>query len=129
MQKAISDCLDAKADVPAAFSRGDIGIIDLKYGDSKKGMAHIVSRRDAYAKSQPGAMNGKELISHLPEVLVRGAVKEDSSKGGHTMKTIELGAFRAILTKDHESSGNHWLLSAYDVSDEGRGYRKERGGK
>ncbi|CRF40930.1 hypothetical protein [Helicobacter ailurogastricus] len=48
-----------------AFYREDLGYIDLVWGDSKKGLAHILERRTA----QHGEPQSLEFIHNLPRIL------------------------------------------------------------
>ena len=122
---AFEKCLSEQVDVPAAFHRSDIGDIDLRWGKTNKGLQHMVARRDAFAKAHPGAPDGKAIIAKMPETIIKGKVTEVTHSGGHPNIVIEHDGYRAIITRDREG-GNHWFISGYDISDEGRGYRAKR---
>ena len=84
----------------------------------------MVERRDGFAKGHPGALDGRQTLEKIAETTVRGEITEVTRKSGHNTVVIEHEGFRALLTQDDEG-GNHWILSGYEISDEGRGYRKK----
>ncbi|MBR1608020.1 MAG: DUF935 family protein [Kiritimatiellae bacterium] len=120
---AFEKCIADQADVTDAFSRGDIGSIDLRWGDSKKGICHLKARRDAYAAKHPGEPDGAATLARMPETIIKGTVEEVYSKSGHTSIFLVHDGFKAVLTRDREG-GNHWLLSGYKIDEGARGYRK-----
>ena len=125
---AFEACLAKHVDVPAAFHRSDLGDIDLRWGKSGnhgKGLAHFIERRDALAKARPGQMDGRAVLAKMPETIIKGKVTQVTHSGGHPNIVIEHSGYRAIITRDQEG-GNHWFLSGYEISNEGRGYRAKR---
>lgn len=123
---ALAKCLQSQEDVRDAFHRGDIGNIDVRWEKERKGLRHLGERRNGYAKSHPGAPDGRQTLEKIAETVVRGEITEVSRKSGHNTVAIEHEGFRALLTQDDEG-GNHWMLSGYEISDEARGYRKKVG--
>ena len=122
---AFEKCLNEQVDVPNAFHRSDIGDIDLRWGKTNKGLKHMIERRDAFAASHPGALDGRAVLSRMPETIIKGTVTEVTQSGGHPHIVIEREGFRAIITRDREG-GNHWFISGYEISAEGRGYRAKK---
>jgi len=125
---AFESCLKEQKDIPNAFHRSDLGDIDLRWGKAGKhgkGLAHFIERRDSLARARPGQMDGRAVLSKMPETIIKGKITEVRQSGGHPSITIEHGGFRAIITRDHEG-GNHWFLSGYEINDEGRGYRAKK---
>ena len=122
---AFEKCLNEQVDVPNAFHRSDIGDIDLRWGKTNKGIRHMIERRDAFAASHPGALDGRAVLSRMPETIIKGTVTEVTQSGGHPHIVIEREGFRAIITRDREG-GNHWFISGYEISEEGRGYRAQK---
>ena len=122
---AFEKCLNEQVDVPNAFHRSDIGDIDLRWGKTNKGLRHMIERRDAFAASHPGSLDGRAVLSRMPETIIKGTVTEVTQSGGHPHIVIEREGFRAIITRDREG-GNHWFISGYEISEEGRGYRAKK---
>lgn len=122
---AFEKCLNEQIDVPNAFHRSDIGDIDLRWGKTNKGLKHMIERRDAFAASHPGALDGRAVLSRMPETIIKGTVTEVTQSGGHPHIVIERDGFRAIITRDREG-GNHWFISGYEISEAGRGYRAKK---
>ena len=110
-KKAIIKCLEEKRDIPNAVSRGDIGTISLRYGESKSGLAHIQDR--------------KETLSHLAETLVRGTAGNPYQQG--QKMNLTYGKYTAVLALTN-APGNadrpkNWVLTAFNPGD------KKEGGK
>ncbi len=64
--QAVAKLLQEKrGQVAGAFYREDLGYIDLVWGDSKKGLAHILERRT----QQYGEQQALEFIHNLPRML------------------------------------------------------------
>ncbi|WP_459177972.1 putative barnase/colicin E5 family endoribonuclease, partial [Helicobacter bizzozeronii] len=64
--QAVAKLLQEKrGQVAGAFYREDLGYIDLVWGDSKKGLAHILERRT----QQYGEQQALEFIHNLPRIL------------------------------------------------------------
>ncbi|WP_435369590.1 hypothetical protein [Helicobacter bizzozeronii] len=64
--QAVAKLLQEKrGQVAGAFFREDLGYIDLVWGDSKKGLAHILERRT----QQYGEQQALEFIHNLPRIL------------------------------------------------------------
>jgi hypothetical protein len=122
---AFSKCLETHQDVANAFSRGDIGNIDVRWGAKGGGLRHLVERRDGYAAAHPGEMDGRQTLGRMAETIVKGEVTEVTLKAGHSNVAIEHEGFKALLTRDKEG-GNHWVLSGYEISEKGRGYRVKK---
>ena len=122
---AFEKCLNEQIDVPNAFHRSDIGDIDLRWGKTNKGLKHMIERRDAFAASHPGALDGRAVLSRMPETIIKGTVTEVTQSGGHPHIVIERDGFRTIITRDREG-GNHWFISGYEISEAGRGYRAKK---
>ena len=127
-KKAVETALATKADVHGAISRGDVGIIDLKWGNDRMGLQHIIKRRDDYVSAHPaaGATGGAEMVRKLPEVLIRGTVSP-SRVSTSTDKIVRHGPYLAVLAQT-EKKGNRWVLTGYEVDADAAGYRQKKGG-
>lgn len=115
-KRAIETALQNEQDVYGAVSRGDIGTIDLVWGNEKKGLKHIVIQRDAYKARHPEAMGGKEMLHQLPDVLVRGRVVRDGEK----MVQIDHGRYRAALVRSDSTvpGARNWVVTAFRREDD-----------
>lgn len=121
--EAIEKVLSTKKDVPNAMHRGDIGGIDFVWGDDKKGIQHIIKRRDEDKAAGIGSIGGKEMVRKLPEVIARG---ENKSKPNANRMTLDYGKFKVVLgNEDFERSPHKWVLTCYEVIPN---YRKKKSG-
>jgi len=104
-KKAIERCLAEKCDVPNALSRGDVGMISLRYGDEKSGLAHFKDRADA--------------LQHLSETLVRGKAGNPYQQGQKL--NITHGGYVATLaltnSPEHSDYPKNWVLTSFGPED------------
>lgn len=104
-KKAIERCLAEKVDVLNAVSRGDVGLISLRYGDEKSGLAHFKDRADA--------------VQHLSETLVRGKAGTPYQQGQKL--NIEHAGYVAALaltnSPDHSDYPKNWVLTSFGPKD------------
>ena len=124
---AIKKCLETQKDIYDAFSRGDLGLIDIRWGNEKMGLCHIIKRRDDFAQNHPGALTGLDIAQKLPEVIIHGKIEHSERFKGRD-KVVRYGDFLAILTLDKAKSKhkNHWILSGYQIDNEAAGYRTKK---
>ena len=124
---AIKKCLETQKDIYDAFSRGDLGLIDIRWGNEKMGLCHIIKRRDDFAQNHPGALTGLDIAQKLPEVIIHGKIEHSERFKGRD-KVVRYGDFLAILTLDKAKSKhkNHWVLSGYKIDNEAAGYRTKK---
>lgn len=82
--------------VKGAFYKEGLGDIDLVWGDSKMGLAHILEKHP-------------EVIEKIPEIIEKGITDENSGA-----KRIEYNNARVGLSKGWFNKGeNHWVVTAY----------------
>ena len=111
-KKAIARCLADGVDVPNAVSRGDIGFISLRYGDSKGGLDHFKDRKDA--------------VEHLAQTLVQGKAGKPYQQGQKLNLTH--GSYVATLAlTDDPANGDrpkNWVLTSFGPNDKKEGADK-----
>ena len=104
-KKAIERCLAEKCDIPNALSRGDVGMISLRYGDEKSGLAHFKDRADT--------------LKHLSETLVRGKAGNPYQQGQKL--NITHGGYVATLaltnSPEHSDYPKNWVLTSFGPED------------
>ncbi len=117
-EQAMRTALDEKTDVLNAMEHPDLGPIDFRYGDKKRGIAHLILRRDGY-HAKHGGETGEQIALRMPRIIAHGTVTIEGNEA-----VIEHEGYRAILTKgwDGQKQTNRWLLNGYDV-DEKKGRR------
>lgn len=111
-RKAMNKALLDKADVNRAMWRSDLGWIDFPWGDAKKGVAHILERR----QSQDGLTERaatKLLTEDLVDVIASGTTIRRTDIERASRLVIRKGAVEAILTRNNSTNG--WLLSGYEI--------------
>ena len=98
-----------------AFYRDDLGNIDLVWGDSLKGLKHILEKHgDEFAKFD-GTTQGEKIANGISEIIIKGEVLDDNG-----IKTILLKNgiehYRIGLSKGFKGDGvNLWIITSYKV--------------
>lgn len=106
-QAAVDKLMQEKqGHVKGAFTRKDIGDIDLVWGDENMGLAHILKRR-----KEMGQNLGK-LLNSLGDIVEKGQLKESSS--GRFM--IEYKGKKAVVEPRLYNEKVNFVLTAYYMS-------------
>lgn len=92
--------------VKGAFTRKDIGDIDLVWGNESMGLAHIIKRR-----KEMGQNLGK-LLNSLSDIIEKGRLKDTSS--GRFM--IEYKGKKAVIEPKLYNEKVNFVLTAYYIS-------------
>lgn len=124
---AMSKALTAKADVKRAMYRTDLGWVDFVWGDSKKGLQHIIEgriRKDGVSYEQVARM----LVDEVTDVLASGSTARRQDYGKATRLAIQKNGVEAVLVQTKGTNG--WLLTGYrmrtEADDAGAGYDAHR---
>jgi len=109
-EKAIEFLLKNKRGfVPNAMYKRGIGNIDFVWGDSKKGLQHIIQRRNNEG------INGVEFIRQLPNNIRAGQIFK---KNGHIDRNYILNNKTETSVKSKWNDKNrNWIVSAYNRKD------------
>jgi hypothetical protein len=105
-----------------AMHRDDIGVIGFRWGrasfDRKKGKSHghgwakIIARAGEAARKTPGYPSAGEILSSIPETIMRGTVQKQKGR-----VTIQHGSNLVILSAAGRNPKNpHWLFHAYELT-------------
>lgn len=122
--KAAADLALTGTDVPGAIHVEGLGDIDFRWGDSRRGIRHIVERRDAYLKAYPGeGPTGAEVVKLIPQTLAMGQAEEKGVGRGRRVEVIHNGVMVVLSPTWDGKAANHWVLSAYDIDPKKAGYR------
>jgi len=122
-KKAVSLALETRQDVPNAILREDIGSIDLLWGNDKKGLQHIIKRRDKDKADGISKLSVERMVRKLPEVIMRGKAMHERNSN---KIQIEHGGIRAVIAKDHTVSGTqNWVFTGYEII---KDYHKKKSG-
>lgn len=90
--------------VKGAFTRSDIGSIDLIWGDENRGLCHIIKRREEQK------ININEFLSNLTEVIEKGQFVKTNDKGRYE---IFLDKKKAIIEPEITNGQLTFLLTAF----------------
>lgn len=109
-EKAIETLLqNQRGFVPNAIHKRGIGDIDFVWGDSKKGLQHIIQRRNNEG------INGVEFIRQLPNNIKMGRAFK---KKGHTDRNYILNNQTETSVKSNWNGKNrNWVVSSYNKKD------------
>lgn len=102
-------------DIPNAFKREDMDCpIDLKIGNKKKGLRHIIERR-----TEDGTLSiisEKELFEAIALAVIEGDIRKIREKDSSQALEVFKGETSAILIKEKEE--NAWMLTGWTISKE-----------
>lgn len=107
-----------KGQVAGAFYKEGLGDIDLVWGDSTFGLAHILERRTqdfikeglSEAEARAKAMN---FINSIPEIIEKGELSF-----GKNRAFIDFDNKRGLIALDYKGDGSKkWLITAYKEYD------------
>ncbi|MCI7710352.1 MAG: hypothetical protein MSL80_01625 [Helicobacter sp.] len=107
-----------KGQVAGAFYKEGLGDIDLVWGDSKMGLAHILERRtDDFIKQglskEEAEAKAKEFVKEIPQIIENGEVVENAGVKTIILKDKNI-EHRVGLSKGFNGKGeNEWILTAY----------------
>ena len=107
--------IENQADVKNAFVRGDVDApIDIVYGNSKMGIAHILQRRaeDGTLK----VMTERELLEDLANTVANGLLEKKTLVGESWRTRVVLGESSVLLQKN--KGENAWILTGWNLSKE-----------
>ena len=114
-KEAVLKLLEEKrGQVSGAFYKEGLGEIDLVWGDSKKGLNHILERRKEDFIKQGLDENealGKalEFVKKIPQIIEQGEVKI-----GEKRAFLETGESKAVIALDFNEANKKWILTAYN---------------
>ncbi|WP_369607898.1 putative barnase/colicin E5 family endoribonuclease, partial [Helicobacter trogontum] len=118
-ESAIAKLLaERQGQVAGAFHKEGLGDIDLVWGDSKKGLAHILERRtDDFIKQglskEEAEAKAKEFVKEIPQIIENGEVVENAGVKTIILKDKNI-EHRVGLSKGFNGKGeNEWILTAY----------------
>lgn len=111
MQKAI----DESKDIPNAFKRDDMNSpIDLRAGNQKSGLIHIVEQRTK--DGTLSIISQKELFEAIALTILSGNLEVQAETKGNQRIKITKNDSCAVLAKN--SNENAWILTGWAISNE-----------
>ncbi|WP_260675334.1 PLxRFG domain-containing protein [Comamonas aquatica] len=111
-QQAMQQVLLDKADQHRAIFRNGLGWVDFTWGDSKRGVAHIIKRRmesDGMSLEDVQRM----LLDKVVETIAAGTEVRRTESGLATRLVLDHNGNEAVLVK--RKGANGWLLTAYEM--------------
>lgn len=103
---------EKKGQVVGAFTRADIGDIDVVWGNEKIGLQKIIAKH--LSDFEPFGAGEQGVIYGIGEIVDKGTLKENN--GVNTITYEKDGrSFRVGLTKGWNGKGeNQWIITAYE---------------
>lgn len=111
-RRAMQQVLLDKADQHRAMFRNGLGWVDFTWGDSKRGVAHIIKRRmesDGMSLENVQRM----LLDKVVETIAAGTEVRRTESGLATRLVLDHNGNEAVLVK--RKGANGWLLTAYEM--------------
>ncbi|EPN7177938.1 Eco57I restriction-modification methylase domain-containing protein [Campylobacter upsaliensis] len=117
-KEAIEKLLEEKrGQVKGAFYKEGLGEIDLVWGDSKKGLSHILERRkEDFIKQgldeNEALERALEFVKKIPQIIEQGEVKV-----GVNRAFVDTKDDRALIALDYKGKDKKWVITAYKMDD------------
>ena len=117
-KEAVLKLLEEKrGQVSGAFYKEGLGEIDIFWGDSKKGLNHILERRkEDFIKQgldENEALNkALGFVKKIPQIIEQGKVKK-----GKNRAFIDTKENRALIALDYKGKDRKWVITAYKMDD------------
>ena len=117
-ESAIAKLLaERQGQVAGAFHKEGLGDIDLVWGDSKMGLAHILERRmqdfieKGFSKAE-AEQKTLEFVKSLPDIIENGNIDKRIARA-----FLETQDSKAVIALDFNDKDNKWILTAYNKDD------------
>ncbi|EHA5008476.1 DEAD/DEAH box helicase family protein [Campylobacter upsaliensis] len=117
-KEAIEKLLEEqRGQVKGAFYKEGLGEIDLVWGDSKKGLSHILERRkEDFIKQgldeNEALERALEFVKKIPQIIEQGEVKV-----GVNRAFVDTKDDRALIALDYKAKDKKWVITAYKMDD------------
>ncbi|EAI8157757.1 hypothetical protein CS779_06190 [Campylobacter upsaliensis] len=117
-KEAVDKLLSEKrGQVRGAFYKEGLGEIDLVWGDSKKGLSHILERRkEDFIKQgldeNEALERALEFVKKIPQIIEQGEVKV-----GVNRAFVDTKDDRALIALDYKGKDKKWVITAYKMDD------------
>ncbi|EPH5975623.1 PBECR2 nuclease fold domain-containing protein, partial [Campylobacter upsaliensis] len=117
-KEAINKLLEEqRGQVAGAFYKEGLGEIDLVWGDSKKGLSHILERRkEDFIKQgldeNEALERALEFVKKIPQIIEQGEVKV-----GVNRAFVDTKDDRALIALDYKGKDKKWVITAYKMDD------------
>ncbi|EOV9223249.1 PBECR2 nuclease fold domain-containing protein, partial [Campylobacter upsaliensis] len=117
-KEAVDKLLNEKrGQVKGAFYKEGLGEIDLVWGDSKKGLSHILERRkEDFIKQgldeNEALERALEFVKKIPQIIEQGEVKV-----GVNRAFVDTKDDRALIALDYKAKDKKWVITAYKMDD------------
>ncbi len=95
---------EKRGHVKGAFTRQDIGDIDLVWGDEEKGLAHLIKRR-----TEDGNYPAQEVLNNLTDIIEKGTLSKN--KAGRY--EIWHKKFIASISPDYDGENIRWVITGF----------------
>ncbi|EAJ7102418.1 DUF3519 domain-containing protein [Campylobacter upsaliensis] len=108
---------EQRGQVKGAFYKEGLGEIDLVWGDSKKGLSHILERRkEDFIKQgldeNEALERALEFVKKIPQIIEQGEVKV-----GVNRAFVDTKDDRALIALDYKGKDKKWVITAYKMDD------------
>ncbi|TKX30496.1 hypothetical protein CQA69_06365 [Campylobacter estrildidarum] len=106
--------IEKQGQVAGAFHRKDLGDIDLVWGNSKMGLAHILERREEeFIKQGLNKIEAKNkalnFIKEIENIINNGNIKK-----GNNRAFIDTKNSRIMVALDYKGKDKKWIITAYN---------------
>ena len=102
---------EKRGHVKDAFTRPEIGGIDLVWGDKNGGLLHVIQKRDKLLAKGTGTISGLDMAKKIPEIIENG----DFSLDVNDRPCFELDNYRVAIKPTYDGKKLNWIISAMEI--------------
>lgn len=102
---------EKRGHVKDAFTRPEIGGIDLVWGDKNGGLLHVIQKRDKLLARGTGTISGLDMAKKIPEIIENGDfVIDEQERPG-----FNYGGCRVAVRPTYDGKKLNWIVSAMEI--------------
>lgn len=103
---------EKRGHVKNAFTRPEIGGIDLVWGDDTGGLQHTIMRRDKMLRNGTGNISGLDMVKKIPYIIEKGDFDLDEND----RPGIEKDGYRVAIRPTYDGKKLNWIVTAMEIT-------------
>lgn len=102
---------EKRGHVKNAFTRPEIGGINLVWGDESGGLQHTILRRDKMLLRGTGTIRGIDMARKIPDIVEKGEFNIDE----HDRLGFNHDGYRVAVRPSYDGQKLNWIVSAMEI--------------
>lgn len=102
---------EKRGHVKGAFSRPELGSVDLVWGDERGGLLHSMQKRDKLLKEGVGTISGEDMARKIPEIMDNGTFDiDDEGRMG-----VDFDNYHVAIRPTYYEKKVNWIVTAMET--------------